>query len=111
MTPRAPRTTWLFLPLFVLALAGCGDEGLAAPDLGQRADLGGQPDLSVLTACPATAQLDGPCSGSFSCTYGTETCCGMTYPSLVCQCRQGRLFCAYTDACLIPPGACGDGGI
>ena len=45
----------------------------------------------------------GQCSeeGS-SCTEGTETCCGETFPSLECDCMGGSWMCRSTDACMVP---------
>lgn len=49
------------------------------------------------------------------CTNGTETCCGKTYDSFLCECiaadNSGRLqydACIYTDACYAP-SCCFDG--
>jgi hypothetical protein len=44
------------------------------------------------------------------CTEGEETCCGVTYPSLECECADFRdnsdnplkYLCHYSDACLLP---------
>jgi hypothetical protein len=62
------------------------------------------------TMCPSTQPTSGvtSCSGSERCEYGTESCCGNTYPSLVCECQSGTFYCYYTDACLIP--GCPDAG-
>ena len=60
--------------------------------------------------CPSDPPLNEGCSGSMRCTYGTETCCGQTYPSLVCDCSGGQFACYNTDACFLPPGGCPDGG-
>jgi hypothetical protein len=45
----------------------------------------------------------GVCSteGS-SCSEGTETCCGQTFSSLICDCMGGSWMCLHTDACLFP---------
>lgn len=38
------------------------------------------------------------------CEYGEETCCGMTYPSIVCIASAGEPFAKlYTDACFNEP--------
>jgi hypothetical protein len=77
-------------------------DGGACPDGGG----GGGGDASM---CPGTQPAAGAaCSGSTRCEYGTETCCGNTYPSIVCECQSGGFNCYYTDACLIP--GCPDGG-
>lgn len=59
-------------------------------------------------ACPADAPIGGACAGDLHCTYGAETCCGQTHPSTVCDCIDGRFACYATDACLLPPGSCGN---
>ena len=58
--------------------------------------------------CPAQATYSGACSGSLTCNYGQECCCGKCYPSTVCSCNGGQWGCYATDACLIPPQQCGD---
>ena len=40
------------------------------------------------------------------CEYGSETCCGVTYPSFVCECQAGNFGCYYTDACMGAPFGC-----
>jgi hypothetical protein len=68
-------------------------------DAGPRAQAG----------CPATEpSADDACTGSASCNYGTETCCGASYPSVICDCTQGFFSCYPTDACLMP--VCGNDG-
>ena len=81
--------------------SGAADTAVT-PDAGHLPDAGGD-------ACPASAPVGvGSCSGELHCEYGTETCCGVTHPSLVCQCSGGQWGCYNTDACFIP--ACpGDG--
>lgn len=45
----------------------------------------------------------GTCSEQEStCAVGTETCCGKTYDSLVCDCFDGEWLCRNTDACMMP---------
>lgn len=44
-----------------------------------------------------------PCTGSGSCAYGEECCCGECFPSYVCECVDGAFACFATDACLLPP--------
>ena len=36
------------------------------------------------------------------CGYGSETCCGVTHASFVCECANGAFRCLNTDACLHP---------
>lgn len=61
-------------------------------------------------ACPPDVPIGKACAGNLTCTYGTETCCGHTYPSTVCDCMNGSFGCYATDACMIPPDACEDAG-
>lgn len=62
-------------------------------------------------ACPAQPSTGGaPCSSPLHCEYGSETCCGATHPSVVCDCLNGDFACYATDACMLPPDACSDGG-
>lgn len=51
--------------------------------------------------CPSEEPftVDFPCRGDIACHYGTETCCGETYPSTVCSCHGGSFSCGATDAC------------
>jgi len=66
-------------------------------------------DRPAPAMCPAAAPSPGAaCTGSASCEFGTESCCGETHPSLVCSCSGGTWACYYTDACLVP--FCGDAG-
>ena len=88
----------LRLGLLALFLAACGDDSGGG---GGGGDGGGTP-------CPGTPSSGDPCTGSGSCEYGTESCCGNTFPSTVCQCQNGQYACYATDACLLPQ--CPDGG-
>lgn len=87
-------------------LVGCTDAG------GDPGDAGGGDagiDGGIGTGmCPAAPAIDGACKGSAHCEYGEESCCGKTYPSTVCDCSGGTFSCYATDACFLPPGACGD---
>lgn len=91
------------------------------PDLGEPGDVPLLPDLPDLYVgpdvsppvlsgeCAAEPTPGGSCVPSVGqCSWGTETCCGKTYPSLVCSCDGGQWSCYYTDACLLPPGGCPD---
>jgi hypothetical protein len=55
--------------------------------------------------CPAVAPQTGDACGAASvaadCSWGTETCCGATYPSYGCDCLDGTWACFATDACFI----------
>ena len=65
--------------------------------------------FTSVDSCP-TQQVRGPlpnggvCSTDLRCTFGTETCCGQTFPSVVCSCQQGgtEFACHLTDACFNP---------
>lgn len=76
-----------------------------APDAADTADAV-SPD--VAGHCPPAAPnaAEDSCAGDARCEYGTESCCGQTYPSLVCTCADGRWACHSTDACFKP--ACPD---
>jgi hypothetical protein len=70
-------------------IPGCEDASTALPD--------------AAVMCPTAMPFAGDgCGGAMHCEYGSETCCGKTHPSYVCDCREGRFDCLYTDACLIP---------
>lgn len=56
--------------------------------------------------CPTHVPIGESCTGDLHCEYGTETCCGKTYPSTVCSCTGGSFACYATDACMLPPDAC-----
>jgi hypothetical protein len=72
----------------------------------RRRHLSGDPDPT----CPATTPTIGSsCTvEGQECAYGTETCCGQTYDSLIIFCADGVYQGYYTDACLVPtcPGGC-----
>jgi len=72
------------------------------------------PDMTM--SAPTTIVTDpkscdpfAPCSQEGStCSKGTESCCGQTFPSMDCQCEDdgtGKLHyaCAFTEACMVPP--------
>ena len=68
-----------------------------------------KPPSTSVDTCP-TQKVSGPfpnggvCSTALRCSFGTESCCGQTYPSVVCSCQKGgsELLCHYTDACFNP---------
>jgi len=74
-------------------------------------DVGDADVADVPSGCPA----DSPEAGSACevegarCEYGSETCCGETHPSYVCQCSGGAFGCYYTDACMGAPFGCACG--
>jgi hypothetical protein len=100
----------------------CGSRGLAPCPDGQtcidpdptdncdpRADCPGicapTPTPTTTDVCPDKEPIgsDAVCSKDLKCTYGTESCCGKTFDSLVCQCSAGEVFgCFFTDACFTP---------
>jgi hypothetical protein len=92
-----------------LALAG-DEDGVDATD--DARDDGGAVDTPDGDAtdggsCPAAWPTPGSfCVGDLSCEYGSETCCGATHPSFVCQCSGGVFGCYYTDACMGAPFSC-----
>ncbi|MBN1770988.1 MAG: hypothetical protein JXB32_07005 [Deltaproteobacteria bacterium] len=108
-----------FTILGLLAALGCeegthltGDED-AADDSAARDDAPGEdatgddaaPD--VPGTCPAEWPDPGDsCTGSATCEYGSETCCGETHPSYVCSCMGGTWGCYTTDACMGAPFMC-----
>ena len=60
-------------------------------------------DYQPPSTCPAEDPLGvEQCQGEFSCEYGTESCRGETFPSLICECIDGELHCYNTDACYHP---------
>ena len=108
-----------------VAQQSCGSRGLAPCPDGQtcidpdpfdncdpRADCPGvctpTPTPTTTDICPDKEPLGGSnvmCSKDLKCSYGTESCCGKTYDSLVCECSAGSGFgCFFTDACLSPSG-------
>jgi len=61
----------------------------------------------VVDKCPLENGFMPPgsvCASDLRCTYGTESCCGKTFPSLVCVCSGGdsAFACFMTDACMEP---------
>lgn len=103
--------------LGLFAALGCvegtslvGDEDAAddsnADDSVTRDD-GDEVRPDVPGACPAGVPEPGSsCSGSSTCEYGSETCCGETHPSMVCSCMGGTWGCYATDACMGAPFMC-----
>lgn len=95
------------------ATDACFGSPITCPDAGVP-DASG-PDSGVEPQCPvdfeaaqqATCTIDNQI-----CTYGEETCCNRTHPSISCRCDAafGGYACHYTDACLGAPGQCPDAG-
>lgn len=104
----------LALALAASVMVACGDDaGPSDGGIDAGKDAGGDASTDAgqdagqdAGACPDAAPFSGTCEGALHCEYGTESCCGETYPSLVCNCVSGDWQCFNTDACLIPA----DGG-
>ncbi len=80
--------------------------GCEAPDAGTPVD-SGTPDAGG-SPCPSEAEVMGASCSSVDlvCEYGTQTCCGQTFPSMRCACDGTGFACHATDYCLLPPGSC-----
>lgn len=48
------------------------------------------------------------CSFEGDCDYGTESCCGQTYPEIRCNCNDGSVLCFYTESCSNGCNNCGN---
>jgi len=74
----------------------------------------GLPTLIDATQAVESCTPGGACSeAGSSCSDGTETCCGQTYPSLQCDCTDNgngvlEYMCMATDSCMLP-SCCQDG--
>jgi hypothetical protein len=97
----------LLCSLLPLLAPGCDTPPPADADAavdGDASNDGGQ--------CPAEPFSQESCIPDTRCDYGTETCCGQSYPAINCLCTTGGQWtCMYTDACLIPSCeevVCGD---
>ena len=60
---------------------------------------------SIATVTPTTGlsecTIGGVCSEERStCAMGNETCCGVTYDSIKCECSSGQWECYVTEACM-----------
>ena len=104
----------------VIAAAGCGGD----VDIFGHEDADGDAADSpadTTTDAPDLPDLPGWCPPGWPdpgaactvegtrCEYGSETCCGLTHPSYVCQCSGGSFGCYYTDACMGAPMGCSCG--
>ncbi|MBI5608753.1 MAG: hypothetical protein HY902_07715 [Deltaproteobacteria bacterium] len=67
------------------------DAPTAAPDA----------EVDAITKCPSQPSYSMPlaCTGSFSCTFGKECCCGICGASTQCHCTAGQFSCGATDLC------------
>ncbi len=95
------------------AATGCGgDVGSLGGNDAAEDVAGDEPGPDTAPDAPATCPASWPDSGSpcepegVTCAYGSETCCGETYPSYVCRCAGGIFGCIYTDACMGAPIGC-----
>lgn len=105
------------ISMVVLAVSACGPGGSSgtlpgtSSSSGQASSSSSSSGSSGGGMCPATAPIGESCQGNLHCEYGTETCCGETHPSIVCDCRDGSYACHYTDACFRPGcGSSSSGG-
>jgi hypothetical protein len=71
-----------------------------------------QSDAVQPAACPAVQPTTGAActEKGLSCSWGTQTCCGSTHPSVQCQCSGESWLCGSTDACLGGGWCGGDAG-
>lgn len=112
---------WLMVFSIFILVAGCYKEnhlkgdgetdvtGDGADDEGVAQDLREDDTAEVPPpGCPAAEPEPGSdCDDEGArCEYGSETCCGVTYPSFVCECGGGHFMCYYTDACMGAPFGC-----
>jgi len=60
------------------------------------------PNLTTIDPlCPTDEPAPGDkCQGDLSCTFGTETCCGVTHPKKRCSCWGTVWACMFTDDCM-----------
>jgi hypothetical protein len=63
--------------------------------------------VDIPPECPTAQPVpNSQCTGSATCEWGNECCCGKCYPSFICTCQAGTWACLYSDACLLPPDYC-----
>lgn len=114
--------------LLALGAVGCAQNGIGNQGLGGGTGTGGTTgfggssgssgsagaggDTGVMTACPSSPPSNGaPCSGDLHCSYGSQTCCGVTYASEVATCSGGEFSVGFVETgCQIGGGACGGAG-
>ena len=107
---RAPSllpTLSLALALAACEAAGGGAAASADTSALELAGYDASADVALDAAnpqgCPAAEPSpNGACSGSDTCSYGQECCCGECSASFVCTCAGGTWACYYTDFCLRP---------
>jgi hypothetical protein len=100
-----PLRFLLLLCLYFLTVAGSDDKDKEKRKKNLREP--GPPNRNMPHCPPNWQDPNAVCKGPTSlmdgrvCTYGKETCCGVTYPSVVCTCRNGNLESCYnSDACM-----------
>jgi hypothetical protein len=89
---------------------GQGGTGGASGAAGGDAGLDATPDGAA--TCPAQQPQDrSACSDTtLVCQYGQTTCCGISYPAIVCHCQTNGFSCGMAIDCnFICPDA-GSGG-
>jgi len=111
--------------VLVLGAGGCAQSGIGNGGLGGGAGTGGTGtggtigsagaggDTGVMTACPVDPPVSGArCSGDLHCSYGSQTCCGMSYASEVATCSNGKFSVGFVETgCQIGGSTCaGTGG-
>jgi len=86
---------------------GTGGTGTGGSAAGGNTGAGG--GGGVATTCPAAAPTNGAlCSGDLQCSYGSQTCCGVTYASQSASCLNGKFSVGFVETpCQIGGGSCG----
>merc|ERR1712130_1047697 len=106
--PKTPKPTYYKAPKTPQPTKADKSWPSKKSDMRAYADEEGKGDERLFSnhikSCPSEVDFDmnAPCDYEGQCEFGEETCCGQTFPSLVCQCGGERSFCYYTDACFHP---------
>jgi len=101
-----PMNKGLALTLVILVVgAGCTLRAryttLETCDDEREAYVEGEGCVPDQSQCPAAMPTPGSeCTGSLTCQWGEEQCCGQSHPSEQCSCEDGAWVCWATDACL-----------
>ena len=83
------------VPIVVL----CADGTTVEPDPDNDCIIPECPEVEP--GCPAEMPNPGDiCAFEGDCDYGIESCCGDTFPSIICSCVDGVTQCLHTDSCL-----------
>ena len=92
------------------ATGGSGTGGAGTGGASGTAGAGG--DTGVMTSCPVAPPTNGAlCSGDLSCSYGSQICCGVSYPSEVATCSNGKFSLGSVETgCQIGGRSCGGAG-